>query len=72
MKELTIHHIPANEQASARVRVSYRSQEGAQAQERETDFGFSVSENQRRDIQWYLEEYLLYPWGEFRSRAQAD
>ena len=70
MKELTIHHIPANEQTSARVRIGYRQQEGAQVQERETDFGFTVAENQRRDIQWYLEEYLLYPWGEFRNRAQ--
>lgn len=70
MKELTIHHIPSNEHTSARVRVSYRSPDGAQPQERETNFGFAVTENQRRDIQWYLEEYLIYPWGEFRNRAQ--
>ena len=70
MKELTIQHIPASEQTGARVRISYRPQEGAQQQERETDFGFDVTEKQRRDIQWYLEEYLTYPWGEFRTRAQ--
>ena len=70
MKELTIHHFPSNEEDSARVRVSYRAQDGAQPQERDTDFKFAVTESQRRDIQWYLEEYLLYPWGEFRTRAQ--
>ncbi|HMF55492.1 MAG TPA: CHAT domain-containing protein [Pyrinomonadaceae bacterium] len=70
MKELTIHHIPADEQTNARVRVSYRPPEGAQPQERETDFKFVVTEKQRRDIQWYLEEYLTYPWGEFRNRAE--
>jgi tetratricopeptide (TPR) repeat protein len=70
LKELTIHHLPADERTIARVRVSYRPQEGAQAQEREIDFGFGVTEKQRRDIQWYLEEYLIYPWGEFRNRAQ--
>ncbi len=70
MKELTIHYIPGSEDSGARVRVSYRTQEGAQPQEREIEFGFTVTENQRRDIQWYLEEYLTYPWGEFRTRAQ--
>ena len=69
MKELTIHHIASEETLSARVRVSYRPQEGAQAQERETEFTFAVTEEQRRLIQWYLEEYLLYPWGELRQRA---
>ncbi len=71
MQELTIHHIPANEQFGARVRVSYRSPDGAQAQEQETDFGFTVTEQQRSEIQWYLEEYLIYPWGEFEKRAQG-
>src|SRR2546423_4484331 len=70
MKELTMQHIPASKQTGARVRISYRPQEGAQQQERETDFGFDVTEKQRRDIQWYLEEYLTYPWGEFRTRAE--
>ena len=51
--------------AVVRVRVSYRAQEGAQLQERETPFAFTVTDEQRRLIQWYLEEYLLYPWGVF-------
>jgi hypothetical protein len=71
MKDLTIHHFPAKKgRRRARVRVSYRPQEGAQAQERETAFTFIITEEQRRLIQWYLEEYLLYPWCEFRNRAQ--
>lgn len=52
------------------MRVSYRPQEGAQRQERETEFGFAVAEEQRRLIQWYLEDYLVHPWGEFSQRAQ--
>jgi hypothetical protein len=70
MQELTIHHVPATGRRRTRVRVSYRAQEGAQPQERETPFAFTVTDEQRRLIQWYLEEYLLYPWGVFPSRAQ--
>ncbi len=70
MKELTIHYTLATVDTTARVRVSYRPQEGAQAQEREADFNFTVSDQERQDIQWYLEEYLLYPWGEFTTRAE--
>lgn len=61
MKELVIQHIPADGGTCARVRVSYLAQPGAQAQEREIDFAFNITEAERRDIQWYLEEYLLYP-----------
>lgn len=61
MKELTILHSPASNGGSAKVRVSYRHESGAQAQEREADFQFAVSPDERRLIQWYLEEYLLYP-----------
>ncbi|HEX8072010.1 MAG TPA: tetratricopeptide repeat protein [Pyrinomonadaceae bacterium] len=70
MKELVIQHMPADGGAGARVRVSYSAQPGAQPQERVTDFAFAVTEAERRDIQWYLEEYLTYPWGEFRQRAR--
>src|SRR5262249_7922397 len=70
MQELTIHHVPATGRRRTRVRVSYRTQEGAQPQERETPFAFAVTDEQRRLIQWYLEDYLLYPWGVFRTRAQ--
>src|SRR3954470_21891974 len=71
MKELTIHHIPAQDELPARVRVAYRKQVGSQPQERESEFKFAVSDEERRLIQWYLEEYLLFPWGEFRNRANV-
>jgi hypothetical protein len=70
MKELTIHHFPAKSRMPQRVRVSYRARSGSQPQERESKFRFSITDDQRRLIQWYLEEYLLFPWGEFRNRAK--
>lgn len=70
MKELSIHYLPSEDGSTPHVRVSYRSQEGAQAQERETDFVFTITDEQLRLIQWYLEEYLVYPWGEYRERAR--
>jgi len=69
LRELTIHHRPAAQDQPARVRVAYRSEPGAQPQERETGFGFRISDSDRRLIQWYLEEFLVYPWGQFRERA---
>jgi tetratricopeptide (TPR) repeat protein len=70
MKELTIHHFAAREDRPARVRVSYCPEMGAQSQGREAEFKFSISDEQHRLIQWYLEEFLIYPWGEFRTRSQ--
>ncbi len=70
MKELTIEHIPSTDSEPSRVRVTFRKKPGAQAQEREAEFGFSVSDEDRRLIQWYLEEFLVYPWGEFITRAR--
>jgi tetratricopeptide (TPR) repeat protein len=70
MKELTLKYIPATDESKPRVQVRYRPEIGAQAQERETEFDFSFEEAYRRQIQWYLEEYLLFPWGEFRTRAR--
>jgi len=70
MKELTVHHIPAQDNTRAGVRVSYRAEERSQVQECETEFRFAISYEQRHLIQWYLEEYLIYPWGEFRNRAR--
>jgi hypothetical protein len=70
MRELAIHHVPAAGDRPSQVRVSYRKEGGAQAQERVADFDFAVSDEQRRLLQWYLEEYLLFPYGEFCTRAQ--
>ena len=70
MKELVILHIPGKKRTAAKVRVSYRKEIGAQAQEQETNFKFFIQGEQRHDIQWYLEEYLTYPWGEWCNRAK--
>src|SRR5208283_5517912 len=70
MKSLLIHHIPGSAGKPYRVRVSYRQDPAAHAQERETEFDFSVSDDEQRLIQWYLEEFLSYPWGEFQNRAR--
>ena len=69
MKRLTVQHIPAQGGSPAQVRVSYYPAPDAEAQVRECEFDFAVTEEERRLIQWYLEEYLIYPWGEFRTRA---
>lgn len=69
MKELIIRHIPSEGESEPCVRVGYRPLEGAQPQERKAEFSFAMTETQRREIQWYLENYLVYPWGEFRQRA---
>ena len=49
--------------------VCYRSKIGIQ----ETDifpFTFSISKEDRKLIQWYLEEYITYPYGAFQERAK--
>jgi len=69
MKELIIRHLPAADGLPARVRVGYRPELGAGAQEREAPFDFTVSDDDRSLLRWYLEEYLVFPWGEFRARA---
>jgi hypothetical protein len=70
MRELIIHYIPVKGKKLPRVRVSYRPEVGAQAQECEAKFKFTINDEQRNLIQWYLEEYLIYPWGEWRNRAK--
>ena len=69
MKELTIAYIPAENGAPPKVRVSYRPEPRARDKSHEADFHFTVTDDQRKLIQWYLEEYLIYPWGVFRKRA---
>ena len=59
MKELTIRHTPANGRRGARVSVSYRAHERAQPQTApDAPFRFEITAEQRRLIQWYLEEHL--------------
>jgi len=70
MKELAIEHVPAAEGKAPRVRVSYRKAAGAQPQVSEAEFRFDLTDEDRRLIQWYLEEYLTCPWDEFVNRAR--
>ena len=69
-KELTVQYIPPQGRRRPRVRVEYTSEIGAQRQAQEAAFRFSITDDERRLIQWYLEDYLTYPWGEFQNRAQ--
>jgi hypothetical protein len=50
--------------------VNYRVRENSPAQSKEAPFEFPMSEEEQRLIQWYLEEYLLFPGSEFRARAK--
>jgi hypothetical protein len=70
MHELALHYLPSESQALPKVRVEYRSQPRAQPQSAEADLNFTYKPEDRQLIQWYLEEYLLCPWGVFRERAQ--
>jgi hypothetical protein len=70
MKELVIRHIPAQGRRSARARVRYLSEAGAQPQEREIRFHFSITDDESHLVQWYLGTYLSYPWSEFQTRAE--
>ena len=71
MRELVIRHVPGDGRSPSKVRVTCREPQGQVAAE--TAFTFAVSAESRRLVQWYFEEYLTFPWGEFRGRAdQAE
>src|SRR5438874_1522091 len=71
MRELVIRHVPGDGTSPAWVRVICREPQGQAAAE--TEFTFAISAESRRLVQWYFEEYLTFPWGEFRGRAdQAE
>jgi hypothetical protein len=70
LREIVIQHIAAQQDTPTRVRVLYRPSEIAQYTERTTDFKFSLSQEERKLLQWYIEEYIDYPWGEFNTRAE--
>jgi hypothetical protein len=66
MNELIVRYYHSD---SPSCQVSYRSDRGMQ----ETDtfsFTFGVTKEERELIQWYLEEYLTYPYGAFQARAK--
>ncbi len=70
MKELSIAYLPSENGNPPHVRVSRTDQPGMQPKTADVDFDFIITDNERRDIQWYLEESLMCPWGEFRNRAE--
>jgi hypothetical protein len=70
MKELTIQHVPAKGRSRAQVHVSYKG-EGVRTLQAKTSFKFEITPEQRDLIQWYLETYLEYPWGEWKTRAAS-
>jgi len=66
MNELIVRYYHSD---NPTFQVCYRSEAGMQ----ETDkcpFTFGISEKDRELLQWYLEEYLTYPYGAFQDRAR--
>jgi len=66
MNELIVQYYHSN---NPTCQVCYRSESGMQ----ETDkfpFTFSLPKEDRKLLQWYLEEYLTYPYGAFQDRAK--
>jgi tetratricopeptide (TPR) repeat protein len=62
MFELILEH------TSDRIRIRLLADD-MQKQECEFGFTYEVSEQERDLIAWYLERYLLFPYGPFQSRA---
>jgi len=52
------------------VKLSYCSGLDEEQLTHELEFSFVVTDEDRREIQWYLEDYLIYPWGEWCNRAK--
>jgi tetratricopeptide (TPR) repeat protein len=70
MKEITVDHLESvGSRRGPQVRVAFRSDEFGPARIVEAPFDFVITDAERQSIQWYLEEYLRFPWGEFRTRA---
>jgi len=66
MNELIVRYYHSD---NPTCQVYYRSDLGTQETDKFT-FTFSVSTEDRELIQWYLEEYLSYPYGAFQERAK--
>jgi tetratricopeptide (TPR) repeat protein len=66
MNELIVRYYHSD---TPTCQVYYRSELGTQETDKFT-FTFSVSKEDRELIQWYLEEYLSYPYGAFQERAK--
>ena len=61
MSELIVHH------TGDKVRVELRD---GRTREHEADFEFSISDDDRWLMRWYFEQYLLFPYGLFKDRAE--
>ena len=70
MNELIIDYIPAKGEGSAQVRVVCRPESGADQESDPIDFSFEMSDDDRRLVQWYMEDYLSYPYAAFVDRAK--
>ena len=66
MNELIVRYYHSDNPS---CQVYYRSDLGTQETDKFT-FTFSVSTEDRELIQWYLEEYLTYPYGAYQERAK--
>lgn len=70
MKELIIDYFPASDTNPAQLEVSYRPEQTTEPQKSDRiDFAFEMTNDERELIQWYMEEYLLYPYGAYVDRA---
>src|SRR5437868_6648833 len=68
--ELIIRHRSGRNGSRDRIQVAYRPHPDAMLMESEEgDFTFALTDRERGEIQWYLEEYLQFPRGEFQLRA---
>ena len=66
MNELIVRYYHGD---NTTCQVCYRSELGMQETDR-FPFTFRVSKENRELIQWYLEEYLTYPYGAYQERAK--
>ncbi|KAF5433866.1 CHAT domain-containing protein [Candidatus Methanophagaceae archaeon] len=66
MNELIVRYYHSDNPS---CQVYYRSDLGTQETDKFT-FTFCVSKEDRELIQWYLEEYLSYPYGAYQERAK--
>ncbi len=69
MNELIVRYYHGYHGNNPACQVCYRSESGMQETER-FPFTFRVSKDNRELIQWYLEEYLIYPYGAYQDRAK--
>ncbi len=66
MNELIVRYYHGK---SPTYQILYRSKDGLQETDR-FPFRIKISREDRKLIQWYLEEYLMYPYGAYRERAK--